>query len=105
MSKENYASFEATLAALIGLGFKLVELNADLGESDHTFLDSPKIDGYNLPIVQISIYQCRLGWWCVSTDGGYMNPCVWNGPKADYDKEDTLDIFVKHLDNNFPGWR
>ena len=45
MSKENYASFEATLAALIGLGFKLVELNADLGESDHTFLDSPKIDG------------------------------------------------------------
>lgn len=98
---EHYASKEATLSALESLGFIQLPQNGN----DRLFLDSPKSDEFG-PVVQASIYQCRNGYWCVSLDcGSFMAPCIWNGPKADWDKSDTLTDFVGWLNKEHPGWR
>lgn len=99
---EANASREDTLRALTGLGFIL--LPSEAGDR-HVFLDSPKRDGYDMPVVQISIYQCSVGHWCVDMEGGYRAPCVWNGPRAQWDNSDTASEFVEFLDKHHPGWR
>jgi hypothetical protein len=99
---EHYASKEKTLAALKALGFIALP---EEPEDHRVFLDSPKQDAYHLPVVQVSIYQCRNGYWCVDADGGFKAPCIWDGPKADWDKSDTLSDFVAWLNANHPGWR
>lgn len=102
MSKD-YATYEATVAALVGLGFK------GIAETDNTpvrFFDSPKnMPGFNFPVIQAYIYQCNSGYWCVELEGGFRAPCVWNGPKADWDTTDTTAKFTAWLDLKHPGWR
>lgn len=100
---ESYATREQTIAALQGLGFSL--LPGEAGDH-HIFLDSPKLDEYELPVVQVSVYQCQNGYWCVDVDGGgFKAPCVWHGPRAEFDKTDYLSVLVSYLDKYFPGWR
>lgn len=94
---ELYATKEATIAFLEQLGFtRVVE--------DELFFDSPKSD-FGGAIIQLFVYQCANGYWCVDADNGYMAPVVWNGPKADWDKSSLSDEFVAWLDNHHPGWR
>lgn len=102
---ESYATREQTIAALQGLGFSLLPGKLD-DNTDHTFLDSPGLlKAYDLPVVQVSIYQCSNGYWCVDVEGGFRAPCVWYGPRADWDKTDTLSTLVSHLNKYYPGWR
>jgi len=99
---EKYASLQDTLTALESLGFKKLP---EYAETDHVFLDSPMSDWAG-PVVQISTYQCRNNYYCVDVDSGnWMGPCIWNGPKADWDKSDRFTDFVTFLDKHYPGWR
>lgn len=99
---EAYATREATVQTLLGLGFQPVpEENGAYAR----FFDSPKRDGFNMPVIQAHPYQCNNGYWCVSLEGGFKAPCVWNGPRAEWDKSDTTAEFVTFLDTNHPGWR
>lgn len=98
---EKFASFEATVAALVGLGFVRVS-------SESCFFDSPKeCSRYHMPVVQAYVHQCSKEYWCVELDGehAFNAPCVWNGPKADWDHSNTLQEFTQYLDNHYPGWR
>ena len=97
---EQYATKEATVAALESLGFVRVA-------PKKSFFDSPKSDAYGMPVVQAYVYRCRNGYWCVALDGdgGYEAPIAWNGPRADWDKSDTTADFVKLLDKCYSGWR
>lgn len=102
---EAWASKEATLAALTALGFIQTVTDDDVREDDNVFLDSPKEDPFG-PVVQVLAYRCRLGYWCVAADlDGFQAPVVWNGPRTDWDTSNPTEDFVKHLDENFPGWR
>jgi len=90
------ASLAASQAALRSLGF--IQLSA-------TCFDSPMSDEHDMPIVQADLYECSSGYWCVSLEGDYCAPIVWNGPKAAWDKSDTLAEFIAWLDANNVGWR
>ena len=91
-----YATRDATVKVLMGLGFTQV--------ADSDFFDSPNsVQG--IPVVQAYIYQCRNGYYCVDLDGGFRAPCVWDGPKADWDDSDTTEDFVKWLNDMFPDWK
>lgn len=96
---ESYASREATAAFLESLGFKSLETTTGV-----VFYDSPGEDVFGT-IVQVHVYQCNNGYYCVDVDGGWRAPVVWNGPKAEWDKKDTSEEFVAYLDLYFPGWR
>ena len=96
---EAFASYEASRTFLLGIGFK--------EGVEHVF-DSPKdmpdIPGF--PVIEVQLYQSRNGYWCAEVgDGGFMAPCVWNGPVADYDKSAVGEEFVQFLDEHYPGWR
>lgn len=97
---EQYATKEATVAALESLGFVRVV-------PKELFFDSPKNDAYGMPVVQAYVYQCRNRYWCVALDGDYdyKAPIVWDGPRAEWDKSDTTVDFVKWLDKHYSGWR
>lgn len=95
-----YATKEATLAFLKNIGFELLGSDSE----EPIFLDSPGKDIHGC-IVQIHVYQCNNGYYCVDVDGGWRAPAIWNGPKADWDKKDTSEEFVAYLDRYFPGWR
>lgn len=97
---EGYASFEATAAALLSLGFIQFP-----DEADRCWFDSPKETEMGLPVVQAYVYQCCAGYWCVELDGGYAAPIVWHGPRADWDKTNALDEFVSWLNEHHAGWR
>lgn len=96
---ESYATKEATEAFLVSLGFKPLETATGV-----VFYDSPGEDVFGT-IVQVHVYQCNNGYYCVDVDGGWRAPVVWNGPKAEWDKKDTSEEFVAYLDLYFPGWR
>ena len=92
---EQYATKEDTVAFLLSLGFT---------EVDDAFYDSPGRDIYG-SIVQVHVYLCGNGYYCVSADGGFSAPVVWNGPRADWDTSDPGQDFVNYLNNYFPNWR
>jgi hypothetical protein len=94
MLKE-YATKEDTIAFLLSLGFTKVT---------EDFYDSPGVDVYG-PIVQVYVYECSNGYYCVDADGGFKAPVVWSGPKADWDTSDPGQDFITHLDKYFPNWR
>lgn len=97
---EKYATKEATIKALESLGF--IRVN-----NESCFFDSPKDCPYHhISVVQAYIYQCSNEYWCVELDGEHVfkAPCVWNGPKADWDRSDTLQEFKQYLDDHYPGW-
>lgn len=97
---ESYATREATEAFLESLGFKRFESTS----SGVVYYDSPGEDEFGT-VVQLHLYECRNGYYCVDVDGGWRAPVIWNGPKADWDKKDTSEEFVAYLDRYFPGWR
>ena len=97
---ERYASFEATAAALVSLGFIQFP-----DEADRQWFDSPKETETGSPVAQAYVYQCSKGYYCVDVDDGYCAPIVWNGPRADWDKTNVLDEFVAWLDKYNAGWR
>lgn len=100
---EHYASKEDTIKTLEGLGFIQLPKKE---EDSIIFFDSPKnIKDFDMPVIQANIYQCRNGYWCVGLEGGFKAPCIWNGPKADWDKSDTLTDFIEWLDKHHRGWR
>ena len=96
---ESYATKEATEAFLERLGFKPLEIAAD-----GVFYDSPGEDVFGA-VVQVYIYQCNNGYYCVDVDGGYRAPVVWDGPKAEWDKKNASEEFLAYLDRYFAGWR
>jgi hypothetical protein len=98
VAKEKYASLEDSTAFLLELGFIPVE------GVENTF-DSPGEDQYGLPVVQPYLYPSCAGYWCVDLDTGFRAPCIWNGPKADWDTTETKEEFVKWLDTYHPGWK
>ena len=90
-----YATKQGTIAFLLSLGFTKVA---------EDFYDSPGVDEHG-SIVQVHIYLCGNGYYCVDADGGFLAPVVWSGPKADWDNQDSGQEFVDHLNKNHPGWR
>ena len=92
---EGHATKEDTIAFLLSLGFTKVT---------EEFYDSPGVDVYG-PIVQVYVYECSNGYYCVDADGGFKAPVVWSGPKADWDTSDPGQDFITHLDKYFPNWR
>lgn len=90
-----YATKEGTIAFLLSLGFTKVT---------EDFYDSPGVDEHG-SIVQVYIYPCSNGYYCVDADGGFLAPVVWSGPKADWDTSDPGQDFITHLDKYFPNWR
>jgi hypothetical protein len=92
---EQYATKKGTIAFLLSLGFT---------EVCDTFYDSPGCDAHG-SIVQVHIYLCTNGYYCVDVDGGYKAPVVWSGPKADWDTSDPGQDFVNYLNKYFPNWR
>ena len=92
---KEYATKEDTIAFLLSLGF--TEVTED-------FYDSPGVDEHG-SIVQVHIYLCTNGYYCVDVDGGYKAPVVWSGPKADWDTSDPGQDFVNYLNKYFPNWR
>ena len=97
---ESYAPKEATEAFLVSLGFTRYEDTV----TNLVYFDSPGEDVFGA-VVQVYIYQCNNGYYCVDVDGGYREPAVWNGPKAEWDEEDPGEKFETYLDHNFPEWR
>lgn len=99
---EKYASLKDTAQFLKNLGF--VDLDGDF-----KFFDSPgtvNVGDYKMSVVQVHVYRCLYGFYCVDIDGGgYMKPIVWHGPKADWDESDVGQEFVQYLDKHFSGWR
>lgn len=95
--QSTYATKEDTVKTLTDLGFIRVSVGGD-------YFDAPK-QRNGFPIVQARVYQCRLGYHCVDLEGGFMAPCVWTGPKADWDTSDTTQEFVAWLDKHFPNWK
>ena len=94
---ESYATKAATIEFLTSIGFKPV---------DEEFYDSPKNDAdYGMPVIQLYVYQCNNGYYCVDADGGFRAPVVWDGPVAAWDKSNTGDEFIEWLNTNCPGWR
>lgn len=94
---EQYATKEATIALLQQLGFTRVA-------EGELFFDSPKINGWGLPVIQLFAYQSSNGYWCVDVGSGYRAPVIWNGPKAEWDKTNMSDTFIAWLDKHCPGW-
>jgi len=92
---EHLASKEDTVQCLLSLGFIRVDKESD-------FFDSPGSDWAG-SIVQVYVYQCVNGYYCVDTDGGYRAPVVWNDPEDRNSK--TTEKFVAYLDQYFPGWK
>ena len=96
---ENYASKKDSVDFLISLGFTLVD-------PEYMIFDSPGVHHDDLPVVQVFIYKCNHGYYCVDVNyGGHRAPCIWKGPKAEWDKSDESADFIKWLDDNHPGWR
>lgn len=93
-----YATKEATISVLTGLGFKIVS-----NKPDHFI--PPKSGEGRHGTAMVHIYKCRNDYYCVDVQGGWQAPVVWNGPKADWDKTDTRQEFIDWLDQQFPGWR
>lgn len=101
---ESYASQLDTFNALKGLGFTKVK--DPEGPSHRIFMDSPKNLPSGLSVVQVRLYVCLNGYWCVDVNqGDWCAPVIWNGPKADWDDTDPLDSFKKFLDEEYPGWQ
>ncbi len=92
---KEYATKEDTIAFLLSLGFTKVT---------EDFYDSPGVDEHG-SIVQVYIYVCGNGYYCVDADGGFLAPVVWSGPKADWDDSDPGRDFITYLDKYFPNWR
>lgn len=104
----NYASQKDTINTLIQLGFIPIENHDDdtCCEIDPIFFDSKGIDPiYNLPIIQVYIYQCPYAYWCVDVDNGFMAPIVWSGPREWWNNLDYLQCFTNWLDEHYPGWK
>lgn len=98
---EEYATKEATVAVLIGLGFK-----PDSNEHKPGYFNPPKSDeSRHGGRATAYVYKCRHGYYCVDVEGGYQAPVTWSGPKADWDKTDPRQEFIDWLDQQFPGWR
>ena len=96
---EAWASKQDTIEALTSIGFELYHERAR-----NVFMDSPRKDEFGA-IVQLRIYKCQNGYYCVDADDSWMAPVVWKGDRADYDKSNPLEEFVAFLDKQFPGWR
>ena len=95
---ESYASKKDTIDFITQLGFIQVD--------DTDFFDSPKNDAaFDFPVIQLNIYRCGNGYYCIDADGGFKAPCVWNGPRASWDTSNTGDEFIAWLDKYHPGWR
>ena len=92
---KEYASFEATHAKLLELGFL---------PTDGETYDSPNNDKYGIPVVQVYIYQCNYGYYCVDVYGDYRAPIIWDGPKAIWDRVDSTKEFIEWLNSNYPNW-
>jgi len=96
---ESYATKQATIDALISLNFIPI--------SD-TCLDSPGEDPFGGPMIQVDIYKCRNGYWCVAANGfevsGFSAPIVWNKP-GQVDDGWSLQNFLNWCDEHNPGWR
>ena len=92
---EGHATKEDTIAFLLSLGFTKVT---------EDFYDSPGVDEHG-SIVQVYVYECSNGYYCVDADGGFKAPVVWSGPKAVWDTSDPGQDFITHLDKYFPNWR
>lgn len=97
---EHWASKEDTIAFLESLGF--TEVETDDGQ---LWLDSAKHNDFDLPMVQLRVYQCVRDYWCVEAEGGYHAPVVWKGSRAEWDRSDVGQEFVDFLNQHFPGWR
>ena len=93
-----YATKEATIEALLSLGF------TKLKHIDNSFVSSGK-DSAGFTIAKAVVYLCRNDYYCVDVNGGWQAPIVWNGPKAEWDTTDTTAEFVNWLDEHFAGWR
>lgn len=102
---KHFASKEDTLNTVESLGFIQQQ-----GEPEDVlvFLNSPKKNNQHLPIVQISVSNCRNNYWCVDVWGcctpTQVTP-VWNGPRVVWTQPDAIDSFVAWLDEHYPGWR
>lgn len=99
MSKEAYASFTDTVNAL-----------KSLRREDNLRVHSDGIDeeygdfvlhfkrGDRWDVTEGQVYQCGLGYYCVSIDETiWRAPVVWNGPRAAWDdstNESLLREFV-----------
>lgn len=98
-SKEAYASFADTVNAL-----------NSLRHEDNLRVDSSGIDkeygdfvlhfklGDRWHVTEGQVYQCGLGYYCVSVDETiWQAPVIWNGPRAAWDdstNESLLREFV-----------
>lgn len=98
-SKASYASFPATVHALNSLRFKdgLRVDSSGIDEEYGDFLINYKRgDGWH--VTEGRIYQCGLGYYCVSIEETiWQAPVVWNGPRAVWDdgtNESLLREFV-----------
>lgn len=99
MSKEAYASFTDTVNALKSLRNedKLRVHSDGVDEEYGDFVLLFKLgDKWN--VTEGRVYQCGLGYYCVSVDETiWRAPVVWNGPRADWDdstNESLLREFV-----------
>ena len=92
---EQHATKEDTIAFLLSLGFTKVT---------EDFYDSPGTDEHG-SVVQVFIYLCSNGYYCVDADGGYLAPVVWSGPRSGWDTSGPGQDFVNYLNKYFPNWR
>jgi len=94
-----YATREATVELVESLGF--VKVAAD----DENYFDSSGVCNFELPIIQLRLYICLNGYWCVDANEGWMAPVVWNGPRTPSNSSNQKNDFITWLDKHYPGWK
>jgi hypothetical protein len=79
------ATFADTVAYILALGFVPVT------ESCFASPGEDAVGGFD-----VGVYLCGAGYYCVTVDGGYGAPIVWNGER--------LPMFVAWLNEYHAGW-
>ena len=87
------ATFDDTFALIKDCGF--IYGGVEDGFYKNHFFSSPGEDAVGT--FDVVIYLSKAGHYCVSIDGGFCAPIVWDGER--------LPEFVAWLDEHHAGWR
>lgn len=112
--RTTYAGLDATVDALISIGF-VIDRNAPRPGSLATARDVPPtfrhVDDSN---VIAAVYRCGHGYYCVSLysrgdcgDVSWQAPVVWDGPTAPWDETTSSQVtseFSDYVDEFIEMW-
>jgi len=85
---EAWSSFEATVAKLIELGFVKCE---------GTKVPMYQFERSEYVAVDVHLYKCMNGYWCVDLNGGWKAPIVWNGVSGPCDHGKEFMVHVQAI--------